>query len=242
MKNNKVIAPGMFRINLFKTSWEEKHVPNNVRVSVRTTPITVSQPTVFTKKDVNSDSNGLSFTGIDNTKTRRPQPRSNTKNDRVLSTSKSSCNKNKEVEVEEHHRKLLLSRNKKHMSSACNNIKLATQNVKSKVVCAMCKECLISVNHDANVSINEKQKKQQPKVKKTKKVGFIKRLATRKPGKPRFFLRWSPTGRMFDLKGEIITSSESESQFNCSNGDNACTSNPLEPTIKRFPNSTFSLA
>nr|GEV71023.1 reverse transcriptase domain-containing protein [Tanacetum cinerariifolium] len=138
----------MFRINLFKTSWEEKHVPNNVRVSVRTTPITVSQPTVFTKKDVNSDSNGLSFTGIDNTKTRRPQPRSNTKNDRVLSTSKSSCNKNKEVEVEEHHRKLLLSRNKKHMSSACNNIKLATQNVKSKVVCAMCKECLISVNHD----------------------------------------------------------------------------------------------
>nr|GEZ80224.1 hypothetical protein [Tanacetum cinerariifolium] len=137
VKNNKVIAPGMFRINLFKTSMEEKHVPNNVRASVRTTPITVLQPIVFTKKDVNSDSNGLSSTGIDNTMTRRPLPRRNTKNDRVPSGSKSSCNKNKEVEVEEHHRNLLLSKNKKHMSFACNNVKLATQNVKSKVFCAM---------------------------------------------------------------------------------------------------------
>nr|GEV82390.1 retrovirus-related Pol polyprotein from transposon TNT 1-94 [Tanacetum cinerariifolium] len=149
----------------------------------------------------------------------------------------------------------MLSKNKKHMSSTCNNVKLATQNVKSKVVCAMCKQCLISVNHDiclvnyvngkssrgkkqkANVSI----KKKQPKVKKTKKVGFIKRLATPKPSKPRFFLRWSPTGRLFDLKGKIIASSESESQSDCSSGDNACTSNPLEPTIKWFPNSTSFL-
>nr|GEV94468.1 retrovirus-related Pol polyprotein from transposon TNT 1-94 [Tanacetum cinerariifolium] len=82
------------------------------------------------------------------TKTRRPQPRSNTKNDRVSSASKSSRSKNKGVKVEEHHRKLLLSRNKKHMSSECNNVKLATQNVKSNVVCAMCKQCLNSVNHD----------------------------------------------------------------------------------------------
>nr|GEY57418.1 hypothetical protein [Tanacetum cinerariifolium] len=62
MKNDKVIAPGMFRINPFKTSKEEKHVPNNVIASARTKPITVSQHPVFTKKDVNSDSNGLSFT------------------------------------------------------------------------------------------------------------------------------------------------------------------------------------
>nr|GFA16093.1 hypothetical protein [Tanacetum cinerariifolium] len=83
--NDKVIAPGMFRINPFKTSREENHVPNTVRASARTKPITVLQPPVITKKDVNSDSNGLSSTGIDNTKTRRPQPRSNTKNDRVPS-------------------------------------------------------------------------------------------------------------------------------------------------------------
>nr|GEY71262.1 hypothetical protein [Tanacetum cinerariifolium] len=89
------------------------------------------------KKDVNSDSNGLSSTRIDNIKTRRPQPRSNTKNDRVPSTFKSSRSKNKDAEVEEHHRNLLLSKNTKHMSSTCNNIKLDSQNVISKVVCAM---------------------------------------------------------------------------------------------------------
>nr|GEZ21646.1 integrase, catalytic region, zinc finger, CCHC-type, peptidase aspartic, catalytic [Tanacetum cinerariifolium] len=44
VKNDKVIAPGMFRINPFKTFREEKHVPNNVRASPRTKPITVSQP------------------------------------------------------------------------------------------------------------------------------------------------------------------------------------------------------
>nr|GEZ76727.1 copia protein [Tanacetum cinerariifolium]GEZ76734.1 copia protein [Tanacetum cinerariifolium] len=138
VENDKVISPGMFRINPFKTSREEKHVPNEDRARFRTKPITVSQPPIFTKKDVNSDSNGLSSTGIDNTKTRRPQLRSNTKNDRVPSASTSSCNKNKGVEVEEHHRNLLLSKNKIHMSSACNNLKLDSHNVISKVVCAMC--------------------------------------------------------------------------------------------------------
>nr|GEZ82186.1 Gag-Pol polyprotein [Tanacetum cinerariifolium] len=93
-----------------------------------------------------------------------------------------------------------------------------------------------------NVSINEHPKKQKPKVKKTKKVRSIKRLASPKPSKPISFLRWSPTRRLFDLNGKIIASSESESQSDCSKGDNACISNPLEPTIKQFPNSTFSLA
>nr|GFA30586.1 hypothetical protein [Tanacetum cinerariifolium]GFA45897.1 hypothetical protein [Tanacetum cinerariifolium]GFA46267.1 hypothetical protein [Tanacetum cinerariifolium]GFA46307.1 hypothetical protein [Tanacetum cinerariifolium] len=177
VKNDKVIAPGMFRINPFKTSREEKHVPNNVRASARTKHITVSQPSVITKKDVNSDSNGLSSTGIENIKTKRPHPRSNTKNNRFPSVSKSSRSKNKDAKVEEHHRNLLLSKNTKHMSSACNNIKLDSQNITPKVVYAMCKQCLISVNHDvclhnyvngknshgkkqkANVSIKEKQQK-----------------------------------------------------------------------------------
>ncbi|GJU19734.1 hypothetical protein Tco_1153076 [Tanacetum coccineum] len=79
VKHDNVIAPGMFMINPFKPSREEKYVPNKVRASVRTNPITVSQPHVITKKEVNSDSNGLSSTGVDNTaNTRRPQPRSNT--------------------------------------------------------------------------------------------------------------------------------------------------------------------
>ncbi|GKD24889.1 hypothetical protein Tco_1231103 [Tanacetum coccineum] len=72
MTNDKVITPGMFGINLFKTSKEDKFVPiNQARASVRTNPITVSQPRVINKKDVNSDSNGLSSTGVDNT-ARRP--------------------------------------------------------------------------------------------------------------------------------------------------------------------------
>ncbi|GJW79936.1 hypothetical protein Tco_0143911 [Tanacetum coccineum] len=211
VKNDNVIAPGMFRINPLKTSREDKFVPiNKVKASVRTNPITVSQPHVITKKDVNSDSNGLSSTGVDNTtKTRRLQPRSNTKNDKVASDSKSSCIKNKEVEVEEHPRNLLLSKNKKHMSSECNNVKLAIRNDKYEVVCAK-----------ADVSNTEKQKKQKPKVMKPKKVGSNKRLASPKPSKPRPLPRWSPTGRLFDLKGKIIASSESENQSNCSKGDN----------------------
>nr|GEV02437.1 reverse transcriptase domain-containing protein [Tanacetum cinerariifolium] len=165
MNNDRVIVPGMFRINPSKTSREEKDVPNTVSASARTKPITVSQPPVITKKDGNSDLNGLSSTG-----------------------SSQSKNKEAEVEVEEHHRNLLLSKNNKHISSACNSFMLDSQNVYSKVVCAMCKQCLISVNHNecflnyvnnknshgkkqkAKVSVKEIQKKYQPKVSKPKKV------------------------------------------------------------------------
>nr|GEW01229.1 retrovirus-related Pol polyprotein from transposon TNT 1-94 [Tanacetum cinerariifolium] len=180
----------MSRINPSKTSREEKKVSNTVSASARTKPITVSQTHVITKKDVNSDLNGLSSTGVDNTKTRRPQPRSNTKHDKVPSTSKSSRTKNKEAEVEEHHRNLLLSKNNKHISSACNNIKIDSQDVISKVVCAMCKKCLISVNHDkclstyvngknscgknqkAKVSVKEIQKKSKRNLKEISAKGF----------------------------------------------------------------------
>nr|GFB78448.1 integrase, catalytic region, zinc finger, CCHC-type, peptidase aspartic, catalytic [Tanacetum cinerariifolium] len=57
VNNDKVITPGMFRINPDKTSREEKKVPNFVRANVKTKLITVSQPPVITKKDVNSDVN-----------------------------------------------------------------------------------------------------------------------------------------------------------------------------------------
>ncbi|GJY15036.1 retrovirus-related pol polyprotein from transposon TNT 1-94, partial [Tanacetum coccineum] len=227
--NDKVIAPGMIRINPFKNYREEKFVPNKpTKASVWTSPITVPQPHVITKKAANFDSNGFSSTGVDiTTKTRRPQPRSNTKNDRVPSASKSSRIKNKEVEVEDHPRNLLLSTNKKHMSSECNNIKLAIRNDKSEIVCAMCKQCLIIANHDACVlnyvnGMNSRSKKQKANVSnianqtkhkaqiwKLKNVGSKERLASPKPSKPRMRLRWSPTRKMFDIKGKLIASSES---------------------------------
>nr|GEZ36011.1 integrase, catalytic region, zinc finger, CCHC-type, peptidase aspartic, catalytic [Tanacetum cinerariifolium] len=254
VNNDKVIAPGMFRINPSKTSRKERHVLNTVRASSRRKPITVSQPHVITKKDVNSDSNGLSSTGVDNTKTRRPKPRSNTKNDRVPSVSKSSRSKNKEAKVEEHHRNLLLSKNNKHISLACNNSKIDSQDAISKVVCAMCKKCLNFVNHDvclnnyvngkksrgrkhkANVSKNETQQNYQPKIAKPKNVGTCESLATPKPRKSRFILRWSPTGKLFDQDGKISDSSESKSQSDCSNGDNACCSKHMTGNLKLLIN------
>nr|GEX14911.1 hypothetical protein [Tanacetum cinerariifolium] len=137
VKNDKVIALGMFRINLFKISKEDKFVPINKVIAK-----------------------------VDNTaKTRWLQPRSNTKNDRIPSASKSSCIKNKEVEVEEHHRNLLLSKNNKHMSSECSNVKLAIGNDKSKVICAMYKQCLITFNHD--IVYNRRTKKIMEKMNAT---------------------------------------------------------------------------
>nr|GFD08341.1 hypothetical protein [Tanacetum cinerariifolium] len=138
------------------------------------------------------------------------------------------------------------------------NSKIDSQDVISKVVCAKCKKCLNSVNHDvclnfvngiksrgrkhkANVSKNKTQQKNQPEIKKPKKVGFIKRLATPKPRKPRFLLRWSSTGKMFDQDDKLVVPSNSKSHVDCFNGDNACTSNTMEPKIKRFPNSTSLL-
>ncbi|GJU93718.1 integrase, catalytic region, zinc finger, CCHC-type containing protein [Tanacetum coccineum] len=125
------------------------------------------------------------------------------------------------------------------MSSECNNIKLVIRKDKFEVVYAMCKQCLITSNHDvcvlnyvndmnsrvnhfnANVSNTANRKKHKPKVKKPKIKGSNKRLASLKPSKPRSCLRWSPTGRMFDLKGKIIESSKSESQSDSSK-DSGC--------------------
>nr|GFB06427.1 hypothetical protein [Tanacetum cinerariifolium] len=190
VNNDKVIAPGIFRINPSKTSRNKKQVLNTLSTSARTKAITVSQPHVITKKDVNSNLNGLSSTG----------------------------------------------------------------DVISKVICAVCKKCLNSVNHDVclnnyvngkksrgrnhkvNVLKNETQQKNQPEIKKYKKVGFIKRLATPKPKKSRILFKWLPTGRLFNQDGKISDSSESKSQSDCSNGDNACCSKHMTRNLKLLIN------
>ncbi|GJU84010.1 hypothetical protein Tco_1291556 [Tanacetum coccineum] len=83
VNNTKVIAPGMFMINPLKNSRVDNFVPNkHVKASVSTKPITVSQPHVITKKDMNFNTNGLPSIGVEITaKTRRPQPKSNPKNE-----------------------------------------------------------------------------------------------------------------------------------------------------------------
>nr|GEY86182.1 integrase, catalytic region, zinc finger, CCHC-type, peptidase aspartic, catalytic [Tanacetum cinerariifolium] len=201
VKNDNVITPGMFRTNPFKPSKEEKCMPNKFIASVRTKPIIVSQPHVLTKKDVNSVSSGFSCTGVDNTaKTRRPQLRSNTKNDRIPSAFKSSFSINKEYKVEEHPRNLLLSKNKNicHLNVITLSLLFEMINVKLFVLC----------KQKANVSNITQQTTLKPHVKKPKKVGSNERLALLKPSKPRICLRWSPTGRIFDLCGKLIESSD----------------------------------
>ncbi|GJV85846.1 hypothetical protein Tco_1525744 [Tanacetum coccineum] len=261
VNNKRVIAPGIFRINPFKASRVDNFVPNkHVKPSVRTKPITISQPHVVAKEDVNSNRNGFTPNNIESTtRTRRPHPRNNPKSDKVPFKSKCSCLSNKLEKIEENHRSLQSSNYPDHTSSECNNIKLVIRNEKSKVICTTCKQCLIIANHDecvlhyvngmksrkknqsVNVSKSANQKKHKPRVWKPKKVGSKERLASPKPSTPRCCLRWSLTRRMFDLKGKIIATSESECQPDCSKGDNACTSNPQEPIKKRFPCSTFSM-
>ncbi|GJS79728.1 hypothetical protein Tco_0729609 [Tanacetum coccineum] len=92
VENDNVIAPGMFRIDPRKTSRKDNFVPNkHVKASVKIKPITVSQPHVITKNDVNSKTNGFSPKDVKSTtRTRRPQLRNNPKNDKVPSKSKSS--------------------------------------------------------------------------------------------------------------------------------------------------------
>ncbi|GJY49051.1 retrovirus-related pol polyprotein from transposon TNT 1-94 [Tanacetum coccineum] len=248
-------------INPFKASRVDNLVPNkHVKESVRTKPITVLQPYVIIKNDVNSKTNGFSPKDVKSTtRTRRPRSRNNLKSDKVPFKSKSSCLSNKLEKIEETHRSLQSSNYPDHTSSEYNNIKLAIRNEKYEVICATCKQCLITTNHDecvlqyvngmkytkknqsANVSNVENQKKHKPKVRKPKKVRSKERLASPKPSTPRSCLRWSPTRRIFDLNGKTIATGEPVCQSDCFKGDNACTSNPQEPINKWFPSSTFSM-
>nr|GEY05333.1 retrovirus-related Pol polyprotein from transposon TNT 1-94 [Tanacetum cinerariifolium] len=229
---DRVEVLGIFRINPYKAFRVHNFVPNkHVKPSVRTKSITVSQPHVINKNDANSKTNGFSPKDVKSTtRNRRPLPGNNPKNDKVPSKSKSSRLSNNLEKIEENHRNLQSSLNKKHMSSECNNIKLAIRNANSEFVCPVCKQCLITVNHDVCVlnyvngmnSHGKKQKanvcnqkKHKAQVWKPKNVGSKERLALPKPSTPRSCHRWSPTGRLFDLKGKIITTSESECQSNC---------------------------
>nr|GEW05421.1 hypothetical protein [Tanacetum cinerariifolium] len=125
-------------------------VPNKrSSASIRTNPITNSQRHVIVKQNVSSNTINASSTGLVHTaRTRRPQPKGNTRNARVPSASTSSEVK-KNITVEDHRKTLLLSKNQKTMSSECNNIKLAIRNDKSKIICDTCKQCSVTANHDA---------------------------------------------------------------------------------------------
>nr|GEV47418.1 putative ribonuclease H-like domain-containing protein [Tanacetum cinerariifolium] len=102
VKHRNVIAPGMFKTNPSQTSRVDL-VPNKQSsASIRTHPITNFQRHVTFKENVSSDTVNASSTGLVHTvRTRRPQPKGNTRNARVPSASKSSKVK-KNVTVEDH--------------------------------------------------------------------------------------------------------------------------------------------
>nr|GEW65814.1 Gag-Pol polyprotein [Tanacetum cinerariifolium] len=169
-------------------------------------------------------------------------------------TVETSSVPNEEIRAHQETMTLLLSKNQKTMSSECNNIKLAVHNDKSEIVCANCKQCLVTAIHDAcltpsvnvlnsrsnklcaNVPRSANQRRHRTQVWKPKQVGSKESLAP-KPRLPRFSLKWSPSGRSFDLKGKLVASNET----NFPNDDKACTSNLQEPMRKRFPNSSVFL-
>ncbi|GJX10053.1 hypothetical protein Tco_0199912 [Tanacetum coccineum] len=256
-----VIAPRIFRPNPSKTSRVDNVVPNKpVKTSVRIKPITISQPNVIHKQQANSDSNGFSSTRVNNTaKTRRPHPRSNSNTDRVPSKSKSSCLSNNVEKIEENHRNSQIPKNQKHMSSECNNITLAIRNNKSKIICVMCKQCLVISNHDVcvlnyvnnmnsradnqsdNVTIRENQKNYKANAKNSKELWSKGSLVSSRPSKPRTYLRWIPIGRIFTMCGKLTASSNTENKSKKYVCDNASTSNPSELSSNGFPISTSLL-
>ncbi|GKF71542.1 hypothetical protein Tco_0207656 [Tanacetum coccineum] len=145
------------------------------------------------------------------------------------------------------------------MSSVCYNITLAIRKAKSEIVYVMCKQCLVTANHDfymlnyvnnmnssadnqsANVSICENQKKHKANVKKSKELGFKGSLASSRPRKPRTCLRWILTGRIFSMCGKLTASSNTDNKSEKYMCDNASTSNPSEPSSKGFLNSAYLL-
>nr|GEU29774.1 reverse transcriptase domain-containing protein [Tanacetum cinerariifolium] len=224
VKHRNVIAPRMFKINPSQTP-RVGLVPNKQSsASIRTNPITNSQRHVIVKVNVSSNMATASSIGLVHTvRTRRPQPKGKTRNARIPSASKSSEVK-KNVTVEDHRRTLLLFKNPKTMSSECKNIKLAIRNDKSKTVCDTCKQCLVTANHDACLTLSVNVLSSRA----SKLCANVPRSANQKRHR---------TQVCFDLKGKLVAFKET----NFSNDAKACTCNPHEPMRKWFLNSTVFL-
>nr|GEV70168.1 hypothetical protein [Tanacetum cinerariifolium] len=223
VKHRNLIAPGMFKINPSQTARVDL-VPNKQSsANIRTNPITNSQRHVTFKENVSSGTVTTSFIGLVHTaRTRRPQPKGNSRNARILSASKSSevkKNNDKSKIVCDNCKQCLVTAN----HDACLPSSMNALNSHANKLCA-------------NVPPSANQKRHRTHVWKPKQVGSKERLAP-KPRLPRFSLKWSPSGHSFDLKGKLVASKET----NCPNDDKACTSNPQEPMRKQFLNSTVFL-
>jgi hypothetical protein len=239
----KVLAPGLFRIS-----------PTNTSASTSKTNACKkdnSKESSDAKKDNNINPNAcaLPSTGLESTsRSSRLKPRSNTRNNRVSSASTSSS-KNKVEEVEEHPRNLSLC-NKKHDSSECN-VESTGSNACNDSVCLICKKCLINDVHDECVSKNVNVTPEQKYVPKgtSARSRYIERLverfrsttSSRMPGNYLKFCMWIPTGREFTLQNGKLEVAQNKHVATFDVCDSEFTPNPMEPNLKRFPNTNSSV-
>nr|GEW33732.1 retrovirus-related Pol polyprotein from transposon TNT 1-94 [Tanacetum cinerariifolium] len=206
VNNAKVIAPGMFRISSDKISRETKKVPNTVSDQKDNTQ-DLSKNTKFAKQpnvEILSkigETNALSKPVTSNSVSKPPVSKG-VNNAKVIAPGMFRISPDKVSREAKKVPNITTLRPEDHSLGAIQRMIGKSRGRK----------------HKANVSNNETQQKNQLEIKKPKKVGFIRRLVTPKPRKPRFLLRWSLTGKMFDQDGKLVVPSNSESHVDCSNG------------------------
>nr|GEX12225.1 retrotransposon protein, putative, unclassified [Tanacetum cinerariifolium] len=156
-----------------------EHIPSSGNTPVKTTSST----------NVVSNTHVLSSTGVNLISSASgSQPQGNTKKDRIQETP-SKAKKNK---LEDHHRTVRPSLNKKKSVVDTRSISSVTNsksNVNSDLKCATCNVCLFSDNHDSCVLVYINS------VNASLKSKSVKKLVNRK--------FWQPTGKMFTTIGHI---------------------------------------
>ncbi|GJZ77813.1 hypothetical protein Tco_0642485 [Tanacetum coccineum] len=165
-----------------------------------------SQKQVSPQPEQTTSNSVLSSTGVSYfTEARGSKPRSNTKNDRILQTSRSNKKKNN---VEDHPRiaKSSLNNSNRISKSICNlNVQQSVLNANSQLMCATCNECMFDSIHDlcvhdylvdVNARVKSKSVKSRNAKSKKKKMWKLTGKVYTNVG-----YRWKPTGILFAIDG-----------------------------------------
>ncbi|GJR48417.1 hypothetical protein Tco_1316520 [Tanacetum coccineum] len=105
--------------------------------------------------------------------------------------------------------------NPKHMSSESNNITLAIRNAKYEIVYVICKQCLVTANHDVCV------------------LNYVNDMNSRADNQSaNVSIRKNQKKHKANQRNEEFGNTENKSEKSVC--DNASTSNPSEPTSKGF--------
>ncbi|GJV07257.1 hypothetical protein Tco_1344913 [Tanacetum coccineum] len=206
--NAKVIAPGMFKLDLEPLALKvlknmDAHIDYikhsreiEVLVYVTDTCPSLTKPSeklvVVTPLNKNKK--------VSSTSASRSQPSDNTKNNRISRTT----NSNPKNKVEDHPRSVKANSNKKNrvIEPVCNaNVKHTMLNANSELMCVKCNQCMFDANHDVCFlefvnDVNVRSKSISAKWSKKKNIW--------KPTGKVFTdigYRWKPTRRTFTIVG-----------------------------------------